>query len=167
VNVSLKSCCFTGHRSQKLPWKFNENDERCIIMKKKLREEIEKAILCGYNTFYSGMALGFDLICVEILIEMKEKYNDIKIIGAIPCKNQDALWPKEQQERYIACLSKLDSIRCIFDEYNGRECMIERNRYMVDNSSLMIALYNGLPGGTWLTINYAKKRGLKVVIINP
>ena len=22
--------CFTGHRSQKLPWKFNESDPRCI-----------------------------------------------------------------------------------------------------------------------------------------
>ena len=26
----LKALCFTGHRSQKLPWRFNEKDPRTI-----------------------------------------------------------------------------------------------------------------------------------------
>lgn len=27
------TCCFTGHRSQNLPWGFNEQDQRCLQMK--------------------------------------------------------------------------------------------------------------------------------------
>lgn len=33
--------------------------------------------------------------------------------------------------------------------------MMQRNRYMVDHSSMLVACYNGQPGGTWNTIKYA------------
>jgi uncharacterized phage-like protein YoqJ len=162
----LKTLCFTGHRSQKLPWRFNENDERCITMKKELKEQLEISINEGYDTFLSGMALGFDMICVETLLELKKKYKHIIIIGVLPCKDQDCKWPEKEQKRYRKLLDQLDYIRCKYDKYIGAECMLERNRFMVDNSSKMIALFNGQNGGTKSTIDYAKKRGLDIEIIN-
>lgn len=165
--LNSTTLCFTGHRSQKLPWGFNENDERCKAMKKKLREQIELAIKRGYNTFITGMALGFDMICAEIVLELKKKYPNIKLIGALPCRNQDCKWPPKQQERYRNLLEKLDAIRCVNDEYTGPECMLERNRYMINNSSMVIALFNGQPGGTKKTIDYAREQGKEIVIIEP
>lgn len=162
-----KAVCFTGHRSQKLLWRFNENSERCLTMKIALRSEIENAIKNGFKTFYCGMALGFDIICAETLLDLKKQYCGISIIGALPCKTQDIKWSAKDKERYRNLLSQLDDIRCIYDEYIGAECMLERNRYMVNNSSLMIALFNGLPGGTKSTIDYARKQGLEIVIIKP
>ena len=159
--------CFTGHRSQKLPWRFNEDDERCKVMKATLRSEIEKAIQRGYRTFLCGMALGFDMICAETVLDFKKQYGDIKIIGALPCRTQDIKWRDKNRKRYRDLLSRLDDVRCIYDEYVGAECMLERNRYMVNNSSLMIALFNGLPGGTKSTIDYAKKNGLEIIVIKP
>ena len=47
----LKALCFTGHRSQKLPWRFNEKDPRCIEMRNNTKAEIEKAINDGYIYF--------------------------------------------------------------------------------------------------------------------
>lgn len=165
--IKSQTVCFTGHRSQKLPWRFNEEDERCKTMKATLRTEIEKAIKGGYKTFICGMALGFDMICAEEVLDFKEKYPDIKLIGALPCKTQDIKWQENDRKHYQNLLNRLDDIRCIYDEYIGAECMLERNRYMVDNSSLMIALFNGLSGGTKSTINYAQKQGLEVKIIKP
>ena len=159
--------CFTGHRSQKLPWGFNENDNRCKAMKIALCAEIEKAIKKGYTTFLCGMALGFDMICAETVIELKHYYPHIKIIGAIPCRNQDSMWSTAYKTRYRNLLAQLDGIRCKYDRYNGAECMHERNRFMVENSSLMIALFNGSPGGTKLTIDYARLQGLEIIIIKP
>lgn len=66
------TACFTGHRSQKLPWRFNENNERCNVMKKNLRAEIENAIQRGYKTFLCGMAIGFDMICAETILALKK-----------------------------------------------------------------------------------------------
>lgn len=72
LSLNSTTCCFTGHRPQSLPWKFNEQDERCLKMKEQLRNEIIKAIKNGYTTFISGMALGFDMICAEIVLELKK-----------------------------------------------------------------------------------------------
>ena len=162
-----QTVCFTGHRSQKLPWEFNEEDGRCKAMKLTLQKEVENAIKNGFNTFLCGMAIGFDIICAETVIELKRKYADIKIIGALPCKTQDIKWSVKDRERYRYILKCLDGVRCIYNEYIGPECMFERNRFMVDNSALMIALFNGLPGGTKSTIDHARKQGLEIVIIKP
>ena len=45
--------------------------------------------------------------------------------------------------------------------------MQERNEYMLKNSSLVIALFNGCAGGTKSTILKAKKMGLKIDVIQP
>ena len=39
-----KVCCFTGHRPKKLPFGFNEADERCILLKQKIKEKVEYLI---------------------------------------------------------------------------------------------------------------------------
>lgn len=167
TDIRNHTACFTGHRPQKLPWKFNEKDKSCVIMKKQLKKELIDAIKDGYNTFITGMALGFDMICAETVLELKKKYKHIKLIGALPCKNQDSKWPNSEQKRYRKLLPKLDCVRCIYDTYIGPECMLERNRYMINNSSLLIALFSGQNGGTKSTINYAKKQNLKIIIIEP
>ena len=136
-------------------------------MKKNLENRIEEAIQKGYDTFLSGMALGFDMICTEIVLLFKHKYKNIKIVGVLPCRNQDAKWPESQKIRYRELLEQLDYIRCENDYYTGPQCMIERNHFMIDNSSLLIALFNGLPGGTKSTIEYAKSKGNNIVIIKP
>lgn len=144
--VKSQTVCFTGYRIQKLPWRFNEEDARCKAMKETLRREIEDAVKSGYKTFLCGMALGFDTICAETVLSLKEEYPDVKLIGALPCRTQDCKWAEKDKKRYRELLTSLDGVRCIYDEYAGAECMLERNRYVVDESSLMIALFNGRAG---------------------
>lgn len=41
--------------------------------------------------------------------------------------------------------------------------MLRRNRYMVDRSSLLIAVYDGTPkGGTMNTLAYCRAKGLEI-----
>lgn len=164
--LNAETACFTGHRAHKLPWKDNEEDIRCKNMQVNLHIEIERAILAGYKIFLCGMALGFDLICAKTVLKLKEKYQDIKLVGVLPCKTQPQKWKEKDKKLYESLLKQADSVRCLYEKYIGAKCMHERNRYMVSNSSLVIALFNGLPGGTKSTIEYAKKQGLDVVLIN-
>ena len=163
--LSNKVACFTGHRPQKLTWHFEEKDKRYFKLKNLTKKKIKESIRKGYDTFITGMALGFDIMCAELILELKKKHPNIKIIGALPCKTQSLYWNNKQKKHYEIVLNKLDKIRCIYDSYIGKECMLERNRYMVNNSSLLIAFYLGYPGGTEKTIEYAKKQGLKIEII--
>ena len=160
------TCCFTGHRPQKLPWKFNNKCIQAQAVWKKTEQEIESAIKLGYDTFLCGMALGFDLACAEIVLKLKKQYK-IKLYGILPCLDQANKWSASQQENYNCLLKKLDGIRCIYKNYTGAECMHERNQFMIDNSSLVISLFNGKPGGTKKTLDYAKQQGLDIVVISP
>lgn len=165
--LSSKTVCFTGHRPQKLPWGFNENDVRCLAMREIAKLEIENAIINGGKEhFISGMALGFDMICAELVLELKKQYPFITLECAIPCKGQEKLWPADQQRRYHDIIKQADKTRCIYNHYVDG-CMQERNRYMINNSSLVIALFNGKPGGTKQTIDYAKQHGLEIDVIEP
>lgn len=165
-NDITHTLCFTGHRPQKLPWGFNEDDERCKGMEKTLREKIIEAIKNGYIYLISGMALGFDMISAEMVLELKKDYPQIKLICAIPCKDQYKVWNTEQIKRYKHILSKSDNVLCLYDTYNEK-CMLERNDYMLTHSSMVIALYDGKGGGTGYTIKKAKELGKTVVIIQP
>ena len=49
--------------------------------------------------------------------------------------------------------------------FNG--CMQKRNQYMVDTSSVLIAVYDGVSGGTKNTVEYAKKKDKKIIVIRP
>ena len=161
------TCCFTGMRPQKLPWGFNERDKRCVKMKKELKLYITEAINLGYDTFFTGMALGFDMICAEMIIELKKKYPQIRLIGALPCRNQSKNWSKSDKKRYDNIYYNLDAEYCKYDKYIGAECMLERNRFMVDNSRLVIALYSGGNGGTKYTMDYAKRNNKNVILLEP
>ena len=170
ININIKElnshiACATEHRGQKLPWGFNEKDKRCKAMKKDLKNKVEFAINRDYHTFLCGMALGFDLIFAETILKLKRKYPHIKLIGAIPWSGQSLSWSDEQQKRYNKIIAKLDGICCLYDNYN-RFCLHERNRYMVNNSSLIFALFDGQPGGTKTTLEYAKKQGLEILLID-
>lgn len=58
-------------------------------------------------------------------------------------------------DTYISCRFSL----CTLSEEYTRNCMLERNRYMVDKSDYVFAVWNGeRHGGTWYTMQYANKR---------
>ena len=44
--------------------------------------------------------------------------------------------------------------------------MQARNKYMVDSSTVLLACFDGRPGGTMNTILYARRQGVQTVIID-
>ena len=161
-----KKCCFTGHRPKDLPWGYNEESLKCRSFKVLLKNELIHAIKNGYSYFITGMAEGFDTIALEVLLELKEEGNKIFIEGAIPCIGQELKWNDASQKRYKENLKKLDKVTVLSNTYTS-SCMLERNDYMLSQSSLVIACYSGGYGGTSSTIKKAKKLGHKLIILNP
>ena len=105
------------------------------------------------------------MIGTEQLIELRKTYSDIKIFAIVPCKGQEIKWKQSQQERYHNILKQCDDVITLTKEYTPT-CMNERNEYMVKNSSIVIACWNGKPSGTGNTIQFAKENGCKVRIID-
>lgn len=158
------TACFTGKRPQNLPWGYNEDDLRCMILKDKLKQTIERAVQNGYTHFISGMALGVDTWAAILVLELKKQHPDISLEAAIPCKNQALKWNRRDREQYNSLLAKCDKVTYISESYTPY-CMIERNMYMVDNSSLLIAVYDNSGGGSGNTLKYAERRGIDIEIL--
>lgn len=160
------TCSFTGHRPNKLPWRYNETDERCILLKEKLYDIAEAVYFSGVRHFICGMAMGCDLYFCEILLSLREKHPDITIEAAIPCESQAMRWRTFERERYNRLLEFCDSKTIISKNYTY-DCMMKRNRYMIDRSSVLIAVFDGAFGGTMKTVVYARQQGLEIIQIAP
>lgn len=163
MNKRLKSLCFSGHKSEKLP----QSKEGLERLQKRLNEEIDKAIEDGVNKFYFGACYGFDLMCANEILRRKKVINFkkpkfIKLIAVIPYEEQAIRWNEENRELYYNILGKCDDVITLNTKYK-QGCYYKRNRYMVDRTSRLICYYNGGGGITGYIVNYAKKCDLQIV----
>lgn len=160
------TCCFTGHRPSKLPWRNNENDPRCLELKRKLFDIVDALYAAGIRKFICGMAPGCDMYFCEAVMELRKEYDNIIIEAAIPCETQSQNWDESLRARYFDLIHRCDTETLLQRQYT-KDCMIKRNIYMVDNSSVLVAVFDGTLGGTMQTINYARKKGLEILELRP
>ena len=156
------SCCFTGHRPAKLPWRYDEGDSRCVELKSRIHDAVEAAYDEGYRHFLCGMAMGCDLYFCECVLALRDTHPDVTVEAAIPCPTQADAWPADQRERYERLVATCDFETVVSSKYTS-SCMQRRDRYMVDHAALLIAAFDGSPGGTRYTVEYAMRRGLEIV----
>ena len=151
-------CCFTGHRPEKL--KCGETEARALLV-----EHIRSAYSHSFSTFITGMARGIDLWAAEIVLAEKAAHPDIHLICALPHPDFEKRWGMTAQRQYQDILRRADLVRVICPEFSMGAYQ-KRNIWMVDHSSLVLAFFNGEPGGTANTIAYAHEKGVPVRIIN-
>ncbi|MBR1810118.1 MAG: DUF1273 family protein [Clostridia bacterium] len=153
----LHRVCFTGHRPEKL--KLSEAE-----VKEFLEVQVRQAIDDGYITFLSGMARGVDIWAAEIVLKIKNEGKPTHLICCIPYDNFEIRWSDNWQRKYRELIKQADIVTYTSHEYyNG--CLQKRNIFMVDHAARLIGVYNGEPGGTRNTIEYAKKRGVDIKLL--
>ena len=155
----LHRCCFSGHRPEKLSEPESE-------VKLWLEQQIDQAIADGYMTFISGCAMGVDIWAAQIVLKKKEGNPDIHLIAATPWPGFSNKWHIDWQQQYSDLLQHADLIVPVSNRYFGAVFQ-KRNEWMIDHSNRLIAYYNGDPGGTKDTIEYAHQKQIEVVSNNP
>lgn len=156
----MKRIAITGHRPNKLG---NDYELKSPLVNK-IKAEIEIIISREKPDYLiSGMALGIDTLFAQISIT-----KGIPLVAALPCINQDKMWVQESKEIYNRILNhpKTHTHLVTATEYD-RFCMQARNRWMVDNCELLIAVWDGSTGGTGNCVKYAKKQKKPIIYINP
>ncbi len=145
-------CCFTGHRD--IP------EQDIPALKNSVKEMVENLICQGCKTFLCGGALGFDLLCGEIVTEIKEKTPDTKLIVSFPCRTVS----QKILKNYEKIIEKADQVLYLSETYY-RGCYHKRNRYMVDHSDFVISYCRKKQGGAYYTIEYARSKEVPVIIL--
>ena len=151
------TCCFTGYKE----FEITEQEIKhraCVSILFAVHNKKITHFICG------GVP-GFDMIAAEVIMELKRK-NKITLEIALPFKGQDKNYPKEQKTRYAEILNKADKVT-VLSEADDDSFYALRNKYMVDNSSLVIGLFDGQSTGENLdTLLYAKQWGVGILTIN-
>lgn len=161
------ACAFTGHRPKSFPWKYDEAAPDCVLLKEVLAKQIEMLADRGVTDFLSGMAQGVDIWSSQIVLDLQKKNPALKLHCVLPCKGQESKWTASAQERYRSILAQANEVVYVGQKYS-RDCMLKRNRYLVDHSSFLLAVYNGTRrSGTGATVRYAINQGREIVIIDP
>ena len=162
MRAKQESCCFTGHRPGKLPWKYREDDPRCLDLKRRLADAVEEVYRQGYRHFLCGMAMGCDLYFCECVLALRGRCPDVTVEAVIPCPTQADQWPPAQRERYRKLVDACDWETLVSAQYTST-CMQRRDRYMVDHASLLLAVFDGSPGGTRYTVEYAMRQRIDIL----
>ena len=102
------TCCFTGHRPDKLPWGSRESDPRCLTLKRRLTQAVEGAYAQGMRHFICGMARGTDLYFAEAVLALRLCRSGVTLEAARPCESQADAWPEAERHRYQAILDQCD-----------------------------------------------------------
>lgn len=148
------SVCFTGHRrlpAQELPSIIHRIDA-----------VLEKLYQQGFRDFFSGAALGFDVLAAERVIHLKARHPDANLRLAIPCSGQSDHWSDVDCSRYERMLYHADSTHVLSRQYY-EGCMHVRNRFMVDRSSFCLCFLTHVKGGTMNTVSYAMNQSCPVL----
>ena len=145
-NIENFSCAFTGHRNLNADFSLKE-------LKIKIEGLIKEKKV---NTFYCGMAMGFDLYAGEIVAKLKKKY-PVRLIACVPYYGQEKGYLEDYKKRYVKLLKACDEQVLLSEKYY-RGCLLQRNRYMVDNSQFLICYLREQMGGTFYTVKYFKKK---------
>ncbi len=161
------SCAFTGHRPYKFPWGYDESDKQCTALKVAMDAEIEKLITEGITSFFSGMAEGVDQWAALSVLTKRKSNLAIKLNCILPWKGQADGWSQASQRRYQEILRQADTVTYVGQDYQ-KDCLLKRNRHLVDSAAVLLAVYNGeWRGGTAATVRYAQKAGRKIILIEP
>ena len=161
-----KRCAFTGYRPQKMPFGFNESDPRCIDFKRRVKETIQALYDMGYRHFISGGALGMDMFAAEAVLELRAQHPDMILEMVSPFDDQAARWSPELRVRHDRLFAQADVTIATGLAYT-RSALFRRNHYLVDNADLLLAAYDGQPGGTAMTCDLARRYDVPIMKIKP
>lgn len=142
---------FTGHRTY------------CGEANSDLRQTILKLCEEGFTRFLCGMAWGFDLAAGEAVAEAKKHCSEIELVAVVPYDGFGELFRGDDAEQYGRVMAAADEV-VVVSEQGGDAAFRRRNDYLVDNASIVVAWFDGVPrGGTAYTVRRARHSRLPVV----
>ena len=137
-------CTFFGHRD-------------CpSSVKSGLYETIEQLISHQQvDTFYVGTQGAFDRMAYAALVEMRQRYSQIKVYRVL------AYLPK-QGDTDTADIIIPEGIETAHPRY----AIVHRNNWMIDRSDYVICYVTHPTGGAYQAVERAKNKGKTIIAIN-
>ena len=141
----------TGHRPDKLGG-YGKDAHNNLV-----RVAFDYLTLAAPERVISGGALGWDQALADAAI-----MQDIPLTMALPFEGFECKWPRASQEFLHSLMNPADVV-FVCDPGYAPWKMQERNKWMVDNCTHVLALWNDTDGGTANCVRYAEKVGKPII----
>lgn len=163
--IKEKTVSFTGNRT--LTTSDNQPDANLEnVIRTELSLCLEDCYQEGMTNFISGMAIGWDMLCAEEVLKLREKYSDVRLIAAIPFQGQELMYGEKDKLRYKAIFEAADHHEFITCGDYDKDAYHKRNDWMIANSSELIVYDSEKPrSGTSSTVRKARLYGVEVLNI--
>jgi uncharacterized phage-like protein YoqJ len=136
-----------------------------------VREQLARSIATLYEAgargFISGMALGVDQWAARGVIALRERDPTVRLVAAVPFHGQDSLWPEHSRMEYARLLEAADERVVVSKGAFAAWKMQARNEWLVNHADVLLAVWDGSAGGTRNCVQYAQRRGTRIVRIDP
>ena len=153
MSEEARVCVFTGHRV--VPQSEKRRLQRALL------GAVEELYLAGYRVFCAGGAMGFDRMAADIVLSLKQKYADLRLMLILPCRDQAARWSVPERAAYDRQLREADEVRVLSETYY-EGCMRERNRAMISLAGYCVAYVTTPRSGSAQTLHMADSKGIPV-----
>lgn len=161
--IKEKTVSFTGHRTLTTPGNAPDTNLENVI-KTELYCLIRDYYEDGYTNYLNGMAIGFDMLAAEVVLEFKKLQPDVKLFAVIPFQGQELCYSQKDKLRYKYLYDNADERIFTSSIFTSNADYLKRNDYLVSNSSVLISYCDGKQrSGTTSTVNKASKAGLEVI----
>ncbi|MFI3267423.1 MAG: SLOG family protein [Rikenellaceae bacterium] len=162
--IKEKTIAFTGNRTLTSPDGKLQHELKAtlcnLLMELLEREYLEN----GITTFISGMAIGWDMLCATVVVELKRKHPEIRLVAALPFIEQADRYSPSERDQYRHLIDNADFTIAIGGYTYTNQAYHDRNDFLIANSHKLIAYHNGKPrSGTASTIRKATEQGVEVV----
>ncbi len=147
------ACCFTGHRI--IAKEYRDTLPRLLEL------QIRRLVAEDITDFITGGARGFDTLAAQTVLKLRMEFPQIRLILALPCKDQARGWSTADKTIYEQICRDADWIHYTGTRYT-MDCMMRRNRFMVDNSLSCIFYLTNQRSGTYKTVSYAMEENRKL-----
>lgn len=145
-------CAFTGHR------KINNTHQLSPVHQLAVIKAVKKAVEWKFNEFRCGMALGADMTFADAVMS-----NGRQLHCYVPYQGFELGWSQENQDLYNTYLEYASKVVYTSEPPFAKWKMLVRDKVMVKDTTLVIALWDGrVTGGTYHTIEYAKQLGIPI-----
>lgn len=165
LNLPAHTVAFTGYRPAKLP------DSGSVAVQTHLSllliDTIKEQYTNGYRIFLNGMMSGWDVLAAEAVLTVRTGLADIRCVSVAPFKRSyfaNSNWTPDWKARALNVYRQSDLALSLSEQYQ-RGIYYSRDRFLIDHASLVVAFYDGQPGGTKYTLDYAARRHLKIINI--
>jgi uncharacterized phage-like protein YoqJ len=150
----------TGHRPKSLGLPYDIHDPAYNLLGSAIVSRIEEL---KPDSIITGMALGVDQLVATIAVEL-----NIPFVAAVPFQGQENIWPAKSQQFYLDLLTKAQKVVTVSEGGYSAAKLYKRNEYIVDNSDVLLAVWNGqLSGGTYAAMQYAIAKKKRIMIVDP